>query len=151
MKTKKSALKWLPLAAAACVCCALTLPAQTPPTITTQPLSQTNPVGTNITFTVAVSGTGPFTYQWEFDGANLPTNIITTVAGNGGYGYSGDGGSATNAEFAGDTASPLTPQATCILPTTTTTESARWIPTTSLPRWRVEVLAATGSQPPTPH
>ena len=55
MKMKMPARKWLPLAAAACVCCALNLAAQTPPTITTQPLSQTNLAGTTVAFTVAVS------------------------------------------------------------------------------------------------
>ena len=42
-----------------------------PPTITTQPLSQTVTQGTSATFTVAASGTTPFTYQWRFNGANI--------------------------------------------------------------------------------
>jgi len=42
-----------------------------PPTITTQPLSQTVYQGTSATFTVAASGTTPFTYQWRFNGANI--------------------------------------------------------------------------------
>jgi len=95
MKMKKPELKRLSLAASVWVWCAMNLPAQTPPTITTQPASQTNLVGANVTFGVAVSGTGPFTYQWQFNGTNLP-NIITTVAGGG---SGGDGGAATNASL----------------------------------------------------
>ena len=96
---KMSVLKWLPLAAAAWICCALHLPAQTAPTITTQPASQTNAMGTSATLSVAVSGSGPFSYQWQLNGANLPnTNfIITTVAGTNIAGYSGDGGAAIQA------------------------------------------------------
>ena len=41
------------------------------------------PVGSNVTFAVSVSGTGPFSYQWQLNGTNLPNGIITTVAGNG--------------------------------------------------------------------
>jgi hypothetical protein len=70
-----------------------------PPGITEQPVSQTNLFNSAASFSVAVSGTGPFTYQWQFNGKNLPNGIITTVAGNGTQGYSGDGGPATNAEF----------------------------------------------------
>jgi len=99
MKMKMSVRKWLALAAAACVCCALNLAAQTPPTITTQPASQTNAMGTSVTLSVAVSGSGPFSYQWQLNGTNLPnTNfIITTVAGTNSAGYSGDGGAAIQA------------------------------------------------------
>jgi sugar lactone lactonase YvrE len=67
--------------------------------ITTQPQSQTVAVGSNATFSVTVSGTGPFTYQWQLNGTNLPNDIITTVAGNGSSGYSGDNDVATNASL----------------------------------------------------
>ena len=113
-----------------------------PPSITAQPANQTNLFGSTANFSVAVSGTGPLTYQWQFNGANLPTSVISTVApgaglhypdgvaldaagnlfiadggnvirkigtngvittaaGNGTSGYSGDGGAATNAALNG--------------------------------------------------
>ena len=106
MKMNDSVLKRLSLVAGAVVCCALNFPAKTAPTITTQPASQTNVPGTDVTFTVAVAGTGPFSYQWQINGADHPTNIITTLAGNGpssgitgGGGYTGDGLAAPNASL----------------------------------------------------
>src|SRR5581483_4502046 len=54
-------------------------PAQ--PVITQQPVSQVATNGATATFTVAVSGTGPFSYQWQLNGTNL--NIISTVAIHG--------------------------------------------------------------------
>ncbi len=42
-----------------------------PPTITVQPISQTNGVGTNVTLTVAATGTAPLSYQWQVNGTNL--------------------------------------------------------------------------------
>jgi hypothetical protein len=60
-------------------------------TITTQPQSQTLPVGTNATFTVAASGAGPLGYQWQLNGAPITgatttsltlTNIQTSDGGN---------------------------------------------------------------------
>ncbi|MCX6928395.1 MAG: hypothetical protein NT154_35080 [Verrucomicrobia bacterium] len=66
-----------------------------PPSVTTQPSSQAILIGSNVTFSVAVAGTGPFSYQWQFNGTNLPNNIIRTVAGNGTTNYAGDGGAAT--------------------------------------------------------
>ncbi len=69
------------------------------PVITQQPTNQTVLVGSSVVFSVAVSGSGPFTYQWQFNGTNLPTGIITTLAGNGTNGYSGENGTATNAEL----------------------------------------------------
>ena len=76
------------------------LPAQ--PVITTQPTNQIIVNGGNVVFNVAVSGTGPFTYQWQFNGTNLPNNTITTVAGSSNIPL-GDGGPATNASLAGAT------------------------------------------------
>ncbi len=69
-----------------------------PPSITNQPTSHTVMVGSNVTLNVGVTGTGPFQYQWQFNGTNLPNNIITTVAGMFAI---GDGGSSTNAAIYG--------------------------------------------------
>src|SRR5215469_17857214 len=74
------------------------LRAQTP-IITNPPASSAVWAGSSVTFTVGVSGAGPLTYQWRCNNTNLPNGIISTVAGNGTNGYSGDGGSATNASF----------------------------------------------------
>jgi len=72
------------------------------PIITSAPTNQTIILGGTATFAVAISGTGPFTYQWQFNGTNLPS-IITTVAGNGVFNYNGDGIAATNACMRGPT------------------------------------------------
>ena len=75
--------------------------AEAQPIIYQQPTNQTVFVGGSTTFNVAVRGVGPFTYQWRLNGTNLGANLetITTVAGNGNFGYSGDGGRATKAEL----------------------------------------------------
>lgn len=52
------------------------------PAITTEPQSQTNQVGANVTFTVSATGTAPLTYQWRFQGTNLfgaTTNSYTVL------------------------------------------------------------------------
>ena len=53
----------------------------TPPTITSQPASRTNVVGTLTTFSVTANGTGPLSYQWLFNGTNInnATNATLTL------------------------------------------------------------------------
>lgn len=82
----------------------LTVTVPTPPTITTQPLSQITPAGSNITFTVGTTGTG-LSYLWRLNSNALVTATaasltLTNVApGNSGY-YSvivsNSGGSVTS-------------------------------------------------------
>ena len=43
-----------------------------PPSIVTQPQSQTNLAGTIATFTVSATGSSPFTYIWQYNTTNLP-------------------------------------------------------------------------------
>ncbi len=60
-----------------------TLTVQTPPVITTQPLSQTIAIGGTATFNVAASGTAPLSYQWFANGAVISganTAAYTTPA-----------------------------------------------------------------------
>lgn len=54
--------------------------AEVPPFITSQPVSVTNAVGANATFTVQAGGAGPITYQWKFNGTDLggaTSNVLT--------------------------------------------------------------------------
>lgn len=51
-----------------------------PPTITTQPATQSAGQGQNASFSVAVSGTAPFSYQWSFNGTPLPGGTSATLA-----------------------------------------------------------------------
>ncbi len=62
-----------------------------PPTIATQPKSQSVKAGTTVTLSVVASGSPTLAYQWTFDGANIPgatsatltlSNVSTSAAGN---------------------------------------------------------------------
>ncbi len=74
-----------------------TLTVGVPPAITAQPTNRIVLAGLSATFGLTLSGTGPFSYQWQLDGTNLPDDLITTVAGDGAATYSGDDATATNA------------------------------------------------------
>jgi hypothetical protein len=52
-----------------------------PPAITTQPTNQTVSVGQSASFSVAATSTYPLSYQWNFNGTNLPgaTNTVLTL------------------------------------------------------------------------
>jgi hypothetical protein len=76
------------------------------PTITTQPASRTVTAGTNVSFTVAATGTAPFSYQWRFNGANIAgatsatltlTSVTTSQSGSYSCVVTNAGGSATSA------------------------------------------------------
>jgi len=62
-----------------------------PPTITTQPVSQTNVVDATVIFSITAGGTAPLNYQWSFDATNIVgatnsslilTNIQVAQTGN---------------------------------------------------------------------
>jgi alpha-tubulin suppressor-like RCC1 family protein len=53
------------------------------PVIKTQPQSVTNQPGTTATFTAGVRGAGPFTFQWQKEGSNIPgANGVTLALNN---------------------------------------------------------------------
>src|SRR5205823_6311583 len=49
-----------------------TLTVVIPPSILSQPQSQTVKAGTNVSFSVSASGDEPFSYQWRFNGTHIP-------------------------------------------------------------------------------
>ncbi len=52
------------------------------PTITSQPQSKSVDAGDNVTFSVSVSGSAPFTYRWRRNGTNLPGAVSSSLALN---------------------------------------------------------------------
>ena len=89
-----------------------------PPTITTQPLSQTANQGTSVTFTVAASGTAPFSYQWRLNSVSISgatassytrANVQLTDAGSYSVVVSNLAGSATSSNAILTVTIPPTP------------------------------------------
>lgn len=54
-----------------------------PPVVVTHPTNQSVTIGSNVTFTVVASGTGPFTYYWRLNGAPISgaNNQSYTITG----------------------------------------------------------------------
>ena len=81
--------------------------------------------------TIAFDSADNFYFSDQFNNrirkVDAGTGVITTLAGTGPAGFSGDGGAATSAELGGLSASAWTVQATSTSRTTATTASARWI------------------------
>jgi parallel beta-helix repeat protein len=80
-------------------------PANTPPTINTQPQSQTVTVGGSAVFGVAAGGSAPLSYQWFFNNAASPgatsssltlSSVTTNQAGNYFVRVTNDYGAATS-------------------------------------------------------
>ena len=76
-----------------------------PPVILSQPANQSVETGGTASFSVSVSGSGPLSYQWRFNGANLAgatnsaltlTNVISTQTGRYSVGVSNPYGSTTS-------------------------------------------------------
>ena len=82
----------------------------TKPTITAQPASQTVNAGQKATFSVAASGTTPFTYQWQKNSANISgaTNSSYTTPATA----SGDNGSKFDVIVTNSAGSATSNQAT---------------------------------------
>jgi hypothetical protein len=49
------------------------------PSVTSQPANQRNPVHGIASFSVGVTGSTPFSYQWQFDGTNIDTATNSTL------------------------------------------------------------------------
>ncbi|MCX7696777.1 MAG: immunoglobulin domain-containing protein [Bacteroidales bacterium] len=56
-----------------------TLTLSNPPTITTQPTSQSVCQGNNVTFSINASGSSPLQYQWKKDGISIPGATSSTL------------------------------------------------------------------------
>jgi hypothetical protein len=57
----------------------LTVNANPPPTIVTQPLSRTSAEGTQVSLTVTATGLGSLTYQWQINNQNIPGATSSTL------------------------------------------------------------------------
>jgi hypothetical protein len=123
---------------------AATLTISTPPSVTGQPSALTDCVGDSASFTVAVAGTGPFTYQWRKNGS--------AVSGATGSSYTIPSVSAGNAGVydvvvSGFCGSPVTSDGATLtvnlLPSITTQPSTQAI-CSGLPATLSVVAAGTG-------
>jgi alpha-tubulin suppressor-like RCC1 family protein len=62
------------------VTCTATVSVVVPPAFISQPAGHSVPVGLPVTLTALVSGTAPFSYQWQFDGTSIPGATSNTLS-----------------------------------------------------------------------
>jgi len=62
-----------------------------PPTIATQPVSEAVTEGQNASFSVVAAGTGPFTYQWYFNGSSMGSSATSATLSLSGVGTASAG------------------------------------------------------------
>ncbi|MSU20737.1 MAG: hypothetical protein EXS30_05010 [Pedosphaera sp.] len=101
-------------------------PAQaTPPTIDTQPQSQTVAPGASVTFNIIAAGTAPLSYQWKFNTSDLSgatsatlalSKVQATDAGNYTVVVSNAGGSVTSSPATLTVLNPATPPTITLQP-----------------------------------
>lgn len=96
---------------------------QVPPSISTQPVSQTVNAGSNVSFNVAAGGTAPLSYQWYKDGSLIPGAASPTLSLSNVRAADAGGYTVTVSNGAGSlTSNPAT--LTVITPPTITTQPA---------------------------
>ncbi len=121
-----------------------TLTVITPPSIITQPTSQTVNAGQTATFNVAASGTSPFAFQWKKDGADIPgANAATFSVVNAQEANAGSY-SVVVSNAAGSASSEGATLAVIIPPTITTQPSAQ---TVNAGQTATFSVAASGTSP----
>jgi len=60
----------------------LTVTSGVPPSVTLQPVSQSRPSGSSITFTVGATGTTPLSYFWRRNGTPIPGAVASSYTTN---------------------------------------------------------------------
>ncbi len=120
-----------------------TLTVRTPPVIVTHPTDKTVNPGANVTFSVVVTGTGPFTYQWQKNGVNTPGTLSSYTINNAQVSHSGTYTVIVSNSVGSETSDPATltvnqPPAIAVQPQNQTVSSGNTA---------VFSVTATGSEP----
>ena len=125
---------------------AATLTVNTPPIITTAPLTQNVIAGANVTFTAAATGSGTLTFQWSKDGVNLGSPGATLALPAVALTDSGNYAVTVTSAFGSVTSNPalLTVRAAQIAPSITTPPAAASVVTGSTATF---TMVAAGSAP----
>lgn len=123
-----------------------TLTVNTPPIITTAPLTQNVIAGANVSFTAAATGSGTLTFQWSKDGVNLGSPGATLALPAVALTDSGNYAVTVTSAFGTVTSNPalLTVRAAQVAPSITTPPAAASVVTGSTATFTV---VAAGSAP----